>query len=661
MKSTSRVSTRLYLSLLVLSVLGGGFCLAGAIVVANNSIEQDARLLAADQRALIEVSVARNQTAALLIAIDTIFIEPDLTSGVLEARAIAQCEPLIALMQKLSSAPLLQAESVKLQRVSSSLQSLRDTLQGSRATHRRGSTDDARAMQTEIEELVSRLPGALSVIMERANARTKGALRKLESRRSGSGLMALSAGVAYLVLTLLLLRLAISKLAKPLEILATRNRLSTELSHEHEANCTGLAEVVAIEGSIKFMAQAMEAARDSQLVLEAETSAMLESIPAILIGLDPDGRIVLWNAAAARNFGLIPNQAVGRLLVDVPIPWADESTPRSLIRELESDKAQLMPEVPFVNASGVRRVLSLTTTPVSHGPLGTGALILGTDMTEHLSLQSQVRHSQKLESVGQLAAGIAHEINTPIQYVGHSIHFLQEAFDDMSAILASYKELRESVQDIDCASKAISAIDEAEEEADLELLEEEIPGAIQRAIEGVGRVATIVGAMKRFAHPGAASFAPANINEAVQVTLTVANNELRYVADVHQQLGSIPPVECDLGDINQVLLNLIVNAAHAIQEKSEDKGTITIRTRQRGESVRIEISDTGNGIPEDVADNIFDPFFTTKEVGKGTGQGLAIAHTIVCEKHCGTLTFESVQGKGTTFFIELPVRQGVAA
>lgn len=661
MKSTSRVTTRQHLSQLVVAMLLGGFGLAASIVTTNEFIGSDARRLVADQEALFELGFARGQAAALLITVDTIFVEPDLTSGALEAHAIAQCEPLIALVQRLSSTSVLQPGRSDLQDVASSLKSLEQMLRVSRTTNRRHSASDSRAMQAEIEQLVSPLPMTLLALVDKASLRTAAASQELKARRNVSALLVLAAGAVYLFFALLLWRRAVTSLAKPLQVLAARNRISTESSGEFESDRAGSAEVAALDGSLQFMARALAATRDSKRVLQAETTALLESIPAILIGLDPDGRVVLWNAAATRNFGLIPNQTIGRLLVDLPIPWTDGSTPHSLVRTLELDKVQLTPEVPFINTEGTRRVLSVTTTPVSHGTLGKGVLVLGTDMTEQLSLESRVRHSQKLESVGQLAAGIAHEINTPIQYVGHSIHFLREAFDDMSALLVNYKELRLCVQDIDCASQAISAIDEAEDEADLELLEEEIPGAIERAIEGVERVANIVGAMKRFAHPGAASFAPANINEAVKTTLTVANNELRYIANVNQQLGSIPAVECDLGDINQVLLNLIVNAAHAIQEKSDEKGTITIRTRQQGERVRVEISDTGNGIPADIAENIFDPFFTTKEVGKGTGQGLAIAHAIVCEEHGGTLTFESDQGKGTTFFIELPLRQKVAA
>jgi signal transduction histidine kinase len=192
-------------------------------------------------------------------------------------------------------------------------------------------------------------------------------------------------------------------------------------------------------------------------------------------------------------------------------------------------------------------------------------------------------------------------------------------------------------------------------------LDEEIPKALTQALEGVTRVATIVRAMKDFAHTGGSNKTPVDLNRALESTLTVARNELKYVADVETDFGSLPLVECHAGEVNQVFLNLLVNAAHAIGDvvhESEARGTIRIRTRCEGDAVVIEIADTGTGIPEAVRAKIFDPFFTTKEVGRGTGQGLAIARSIVVEKHGGALTFETEAGRGTTFFIRLPIGGG---
>jgi signal transduction histidine kinase len=196
------------------------------------------------------------------------------------------------------------------------------------------------------------------------------------------------------------------------------------------------------------------------------------------------------------------------------------------------------------------------------------------------------------------------------------------------------------------------------EKVDWEFLRDEIPKAIDQTIEGLNQVATIVRAMKDFSHVDHRGIAAADLNQAIQSTLIVARNELKYVADVNCDFGQLSPVFCNLGDLNQVFLNLLVNAAHAIRDVNKPegrKGRIEVRTRQDGQFVEVAISDSGTGIPEEIREKIFDPFFTTKEVGKGTGQGLSIARSIVVKKHGGTLTFETEMGHGTTFYVRLPV------
>ena len=195
---------------------------------------------------------------------------------------------------------------------------------------------------------------------------------------------------------------------------------------------------------------------------------------------------------------------------------------------------------------------------------------------------------------------------------------------------------------------------------DLEYLEAEIPKAISESLDGISRVSEIVNAMKEFSHPGAQSKTNIDLNHAIQTTLTVARNEWKYNAEMEVDLSAnLPLVPCLPGEMNQVFLNLIVNAAHAIEEKFSGKGTgrIKIKTQQEGNWVIIRISDNGNGIPENIRNKIFDPFFTTKKVGKGSGQGLAIAHSVIVNKHQGELNFESEVGKGTTFIIKLPIAE----
>ena len=280
------------------------------------------------------------------------------------------------------------------------------------------------------------------------------------------------------------------------------------------------------------------------------------------------------------------------------------------------------------------------------------------DVTDQRRLENDLAQAQKLESVGRLAAGVAHEINTPVQFVSDSVSFVREAMDDLSEIVDKYRELRNATEQGADIAAAAKAAEEAEDDADLDYILENAPVALDRARDGLGRVAAIVRSMKEFAHPDRKEMAQVDINQAIGSTLVIATNEYKYVAEVETEFGAIPPVNCYAGEINQVVLNLIVNAAHAIGDVvqgTQDKGKIRVTTRVLDDQVEIAIADTGKGIPADVRARIFDPFFTTKEVGRGTGQGLAIARTVVVDKHGGTLHFETEVGKGTTFFIRLPI------
>jgi PAS domain S-box-containing protein len=272
-------------------------------------------------------------------------------------------------------------------------------------------------------------------------------------------------------------------------------------------------------------------------------------------------------------------------------------------------------------------------------------------------MEMDLRLAQKLESVGQLAAGIAHEINTPIQYVSSSIEFLDGAFADIAELQSAYAALRDAAARGDADAELLASVGEAEETADLDYLRERVPAALARSRDGLARVATIVGAMREFGHPPTAGTAPIDINAAIENTLVVVANEYKYVAELTADLGDIPPVQSNRGDLNQVLINLIVNASHAIADIVDgtgERGEIQIRTRVDGDHAVITIADTGGGIPAEIADRVFDPFFTTKDVGRGTGQGLSIARTII-DRHEGQLTFETRPGRGTTFTIRLPL------
>ena len=285
-------------------------------------------------------------------------------------------------------------------------------------------------------------------------------------------------------------------------------------------------------------------------------------------------------------------------------------------------------------------------------------LIVMLDITDHRRLEAELGHARKLEAVGQLAAGIAHEINTPTQYVGDGVHFLRDAFEGYQRLVSQYQRAVEVLEKSGGSEALVAAIRDTEEEIDLAYLDANLPGSFDSCQDGVSRISTIVRAMKEFAHPDQREKAPADLGRALQTTLNIARNEYKYVADVTTEFNDLPPVLCHVGDLNQVFLNLIVNAAHAIGDvvgQGGTKGTIRITTLREGDLARIDIADTGSGIPEAIRHRIFDPFFTTKGVGKGSGQGLAIARDIVVIKHHGSLTFESQVGKGTTFTIRLPI------
>ncbi|MEM9070700.1 MAG: ATP-binding protein [Myxococcota bacterium] len=283
-------------------------------------------------------------------------------------------------------------------------------------------------------------------------------------------------------------------------------------------------------------------------------------------------------------------------------------------------------------------------------------LALEQAVNELVQTQSRLVQAQKLEAVGQLAAGVAHEINTPMQYIGDNTRFLKKAFEKVMTLVSTFEEMA-ATEDWNAArvAEAMRAIKAAR----LDFLRRRVPRALDQTIEGVEAVSAIVMAMKEFSHPGSDERAPVDLNHLLETICTVSRNEWKYVAELEFDVDpALPTVDALGGALKQVFLNLIVNAAHAIEAvhpTGETKGTIRIVTGQEGGHVVVQISDTGCGIPEEIRHRIFDPFFTTKEVGKGTGQGLAIAHSIVVDRHQGELSASANPDGGTTFVIRLPL------
>jgi PAS domain S-box-containing protein len=411
-------------------------------------------------------------------------------------------------------------------------------------------------------------------------------------------------------------------------------------------------------------------ARTRQIVQEQEKlKTIFENSPEGIFQISPEGRFLTANPALAALCGYSSPQELICELTDIENQWyADPKDATEFRARLNREGVVRGFEVQIKCKDGSRKWISETGCKITNLD---GSLLYYqgfiVDITAQKKAQKErdllevnLRQAQKLESVGQLAAGIAHEINTPIQYVADNIRFITESFDGVNGLLAQCRDLANAVQKNSIAPEMLSAVESSCAKIDVQYLSEEIPKALQESLEGVNRVATIVRAMKEFSHPGRKEKQALNLNHAIETTILVARNEWKYIADLTTDFApDLPLVPCLVHEFNQVILNLIVNASHAVADvvgKTEgSKGEIKISTRSEGEWVEIRISDTGTGIPENIRHRIFDPFFTTKEPGKGTGQGLAIARSVVVDKHGGEIDFESTLGKGTTFIIRLPI------
>lgn len=288
-----------------------------------------------------------------------------------------------------------------------------------------------------------------------------------------------------------------------------------------------------------------------------------------------------------------------------------------------------------------------------------GAVLTFRNLTEQRLQEANRIHSMKLESIGELAAGIAHEINTPIQFVGSNLSFLRESFADLQELLDAYGELRQAMGEQSPYANFVARIDGVRARIDPDYLREETPAAFTQTVEGVERVSKLVLGLKGFAHSGSGEEKqPADINDIIDNTLVVCRNAYKYVAELETHFAKLPLIPVFPGDISQVIVNLVVNAAHAIAGVKKDSGNmgkITITTFIDQKTVTVAVADTGGGIPEAIRQRVFDPFFTTKDVGQGSGQGLAISRNIIHDKHRGELSFTSQTGVGTTFYVKLPI------
>jgi PAS domain S-box-containing protein len=402
---------------------------------------------------------------------------------------------------------------------------------------------------------------------------------------------------------------------------------------------------------------------EKALAAEKERLAqILGSISHGVITTDNNGVITFINTEAERFFEWKNEYARGKNLLEV-VPLVEGYTNLNHSLFLTSKEEPQPVDIRIINNLGQISLLSTTVTYIQGGNGNAhGMVFVFRDVTELRKAESQLALSQKLESIGQLAAGIAHEINNPMQYIGDNLSFLNEAFTSIFSILDQVKTLASS-EDISSSILDLGKLLE-KSQRELNFFRNEIPQAIQQSLKGVTGVSDIVTALRNFAHPGSGEKQIANINNAIMGTVSIARNEWKHLADLELNLGNnLPAVRMVVNQINQVLLNMIVNASHSIQDAIEKglypKGKIIISSQKNESYIEIRISDNGMGIPDTIINKIFDPFFTTKEVGKGTGQGLAISHDIIVNKHNGSIELESEIGRGTTFYIRLPIESSI--
>ncbi len=392
-----------------------------------------------------------------------------------------------------------------------------------------------------------------------------------------------------------------------------------------------------------------------------EIEHLISSLPTILIGLTRENEIIYWNTVAEKVLETPAADVMGLTLNQCGLEWDWAKISDGIARSQTEGCNVRVDNIHYRNADGEERYLGLTLTPLNGKDNSIlGLTIIGADITDRVKFEAQLHQSQKMEAIGQLAAGIAHEINTPVQFVSDNTRFLQDAFSDLIEACNLHKESIEAAKSGNLNEELIQDVEKRFEELDIAYLEEEVPQAIQQTLKGVDRITQIVQAMKIFAHPGGIEKEPIDINNEIEKTITITRNEWKYVAELITEFdATLPSVPCHRAEFNQVILNLIVNAAHAIADAhgdhSSERGTIKISSGRAENWAEIRISDSGPGIPEEIRHRIFDLFFTTKEPGRGTGQGLAIAHSVIVDKHSGTIDIETAEKRGTTFVIRLPI------
>ncbi|MEJ5299582.1 MAG: PAS domain-containing protein [Thermodesulforhabdaceae bacterium] len=397
--------------------------------------------------------------------------------------------------------------------------------------------------------------------------------------------------------------------------------------------------------------------------LTRELSFVIDSVSVVVIGVNEQGIVYRWNRVAEKIFMTSASDILGRPLKELSFPGDFTSRLIPAYEQcLETKRPVQIDEIRLYSEEETR-ILNFSIKPFFTPDNRLCFFITGFDVTNQKNLEMMLVHSQKLEAIGTLAAGIAHEINTPCQCVLSNLNFIREEIHQIMELVECCKNLVNSIK-AQCSDDGplfwLEKIGKIMNNLDLPFLMEEIPQALSQSLDCLQRVIKIIDSIREFSHPGSQTKIVTDIHKLLESVVTISRNEWKYVANVEFDFDpSIPPILCYPGELSQVFLNLIVNAAQAIKEaigdRPENKGSITIRTKRKDPWCVVSVTDTGTGIPKEIRHKVFEPFFTTKPVGKGTGQGLAIAQAVIMKKHNGHIYFETKEGKGTTFFVLLPL------
>ena len=391
---------------------------------------------------------------------------------------------------------------------------------------------------------------------------------------------------------------------------------------------------------------------------EERFRSIFDQAPIGILRMDTTGRIVAVNPALCRLVGRRAEDLYGLPQSVLFATNPEIQGTADLEPLLHGDLDRLTTQRQFRRPDGEVRIGQVNDVGIKDRAGRLLALMTTVeDVTDRIEMAEELRRAQELEALGRLAGGIAHEINTPTQFISDNLAFLKDVWTDLLPLLAAVAAIPARLRSEDRMDELAATIEQATQQADLDFVCDEVPNALSQSQEGVERVASIVRAMKAFGHPDHSEPEPSDLNRIIADTVTVARSELKYVADVIMDSGPLPIVHCYPGALGQVVLNLLVNAAHAIGSRvagTTSRGTITIRTWAEGDDACFSVTDTGTGIPDDVIGHIFEPFYTTKAVGQGTGQGLALAWSTIVERHKGRLSVTS-SPDGACFTVRLPI------